>query len=53
MIEWNIFNDGYVPVIMGLSRVNQKDVFRAWYTVKGVVTSCIHRCIATSEIHEE
>ena len=48
MIEWNIFNDGYVPVITGLIRVNQNDILRACDASKGMARSCI----ATSEIHD-
>mmetsp|Transcript_34814 Transcript_34814/g.74144 ORF Transcript_34814/g.74144 Transcript_34814/m.74144 type:complete len:664 (+) Transcript_34814:187-2178(+) len=46
-----VFDDGYVPVIAGLSRANQKDIGRAWDAVKGAVRPRIHTFIATSEIH--
>ena len=29
-----VFPDGYVPVICGLSRANEKDILRAWDAVK-------------------
>lgn len=46
-----VFEDGYVPVIAGLSRANEKDIQRAWDAVKGAVRPRIHTFIATSEIH--
>mmetsp|Transcript_43009 Transcript_43009/g.73366 ORF Transcript_43009/g.73366 Transcript_43009/m.73366 type:complete len:655 (-) Transcript_43009:98-2062(-) len=46
-----VFDDGYVPVIAGLSRANQKDIQRAWDAVKGATRPRIHTFIATSEIH--
>ena len=46
-----VFEDGYVPVIAGLSRANEKDIARAWDAVKGAVRPRIHTFIATSEIH--
>ncbi|KAL3781176.1 hypothetical protein ACHAWO_010235 [Cyclotella atomus] len=46
-----VYEDGYVPVIAGLSRANQKDIARAWDAVKGAVRPRIHTFIATSEIH--
>ena len=30
-----VFEDGYVPVVCGLSRANEKDILRAWDAVKG------------------
>jgi len=46
-----VFEDGYVPVIAGLSRANEKDIARAWDAVKGAIRPRIHTFIATSEIH--
>jgi len=46
-----VFEDGYVPVVAGLSRANEKDIARAWDAVKGAVRPRIHTFIATSEIH--
>ncbi|KAL9181201.1 hypothetical protein ACHAXT_010006 [Thalassiosira profunda] len=46
-----VFEDGYVPVIAGLSRANQKDIQRAWDAVKGAVRPRVHTFIATSDIH--
>ncbi|KAL3799821.1 hypothetical protein HJC23_010471 [Cyclotella cryptica] len=46
-----VFEDGYVPVICGLSRANEKDIARAWDAVRGAVRPRIHTFIATSEIH--
>ena len=46
-----VFEDGYVPVIAGLSRANEKDIARAWDAVKGAVRPRIHTFIATSDIH--
>ena len=48
-----IYDDGYVPVIAGLSRANEKDIARAWDAVKGAVRPRIHTFIATSDIHME
>lgn len=46
-----LFDDGYVPVIAGLSRANEKDIQRAWDAVKGATRPRIHTFIATSDIH--
>ena len=46
-----VFDDGYVPVIAGLSRANEKDIQRAWDAVKGAERPRIHTFIATSDIH--
>ena len=46
-----VFEDGYVPVIAGLSRANEKDIGRAWDAVKGAARPRIHTFIATSDIH--
>lgn len=43
--------DGYVPVICGLSRCNEKDIRTAWEAVKYAVRPRIHTFIATSDIH--
>lgn len=48
-----VFDDGYVPVICGLSRANPKDIERAWGAVKGAKLPRIHTFIATSPIHME
>ena len=48
-----VFEDGYVPVICGLSRANPKDIERAWDAVKGAKLSRVHTFIATSPIHME
>lgn len=49
----DVFPDGYVPVICGLSRANEKDIKRAWDAVKGARLPRIHTFIATSPIHME
>ena len=48
-----VFDDGYVPVIAGLSRANAKDIERAWDAVKGAKRPRVHTFIATSPIHME
>lgn len=48
-----VFEDGYVPVICGLSRANPKDIERAWEAVKGAKMPRVHTFIATSPIHME
>lgn len=48
-----VFEDGYVPVICGLSRANPKDIQRAWDAVKGAKLPRVHTFIATSKIHME
>ena len=45
--------DGYVPVICGLSRANPKDIERAWEAVKPAQRPRVHTFIATSPIHME
>nr|XP_029145100.1 2-isopropylmalate synthase 2, chloroplastic isoform X1 [Arachis hypogaea] len=45
--------DGYVPVICGLSRCNEKDIRTAWEAVKYAKRPRIHTFIATSAIHME
>ncbi|KAK6255337.1 hypothetical protein SCA6_016642 [Theobroma cacao] len=45
--------DGYVPVICGLSRCNEKDIKAAWEAVKYAKRPRIHTFIATSGIHME
>ncbi|KAG7036701.1 2-isopropylmalate synthase 2, chloroplastic, partial [Cucurbita argyrosperma subsp. argyrosperma] len=45
--------DGYVPVICGLSRCNENDIRTAWEAVKYAKRPRIHTFIATSEIHME
>lgn len=44
-------DDGYVPVICGLSRCNEKDIRTAWDAVKYAKRPRIHTFIATSDIH--
>ncbi|KAJ1385831.1 Pyruvate carboxyltransferase [Sesbania bispinosa] len=44
---------GYVPVICGLSRCNEKDIRTAWEAVKYAKRPRIHTFIATSAIHME
>ncbi|GAX15489.1 2-isopropylmalate synthase [Fistulifera solaris] len=48
-----VFEDGYVPVICGLSRANPKDIETAWNAVKGAKLPRVHTFIATSPIHME
>ncbi|KAM7264987.1 hypothetical protein ACFE04_002670 [Oxalis oulophora] len=43
--------EGYVPVICGLSRCNEKDIKTAWEAVKYAKRPRIHTFIATSGIH--
>ncbi|KAK3183614.1 hypothetical protein Dsin_030900 [Dipteronia sinensis] len=45
--------DGYVPVICGLSRCNEKDISTVWEAVKYAKRPRIHTFIATSDIHLE
>ncbi len=47
----DVYDDGYVPVIAGLSRANEKDIQRAWDAVRGAARPRIHTFIATSDIH--
>jgi 2-isopropylmalate synthase len=49
----DVFEDGYVPVICGLSRANPKDIQAAWDAVKGAKRPRVHTFIATSPIHME
>ncbi|WVY94195.1 hypothetical protein V8G54_033283 [Vigna mungo] len=46
-------DDGYVPVICGLSRCNENDIRRAWDAVKHAKRPRVHTFIATSAIHME
>ena len=48
-----VFEDGYVPVICGLSRANPKDIQVAWDAVKAAKRPRVHTFIATSKIHME
>jgi len=48
-----VFDDGYVPVVAGLSRANEKDIQCAWDAVKGALRPRVHTFIATSPIHME
>jgi len=48
-----VFDDGYVPVVCGLSRANPKDIQCAWDAVKGAKLPRVHTFIATSPIHME
>ncbi|KAJ0976165.1 hypothetical protein J5N97_018130 [Dioscorea zingiberensis] len=43
--------DGYVPVICGLSRCNKSDIDAAWEAVRHAMRPRVHTFIATSEIH--
>jgi 2-isopropylmalate synthase len=49
----HVFDDGYVPVICGLSRASPKDIQVAWDAIKGAIRPRIHTFIATSKIHME
>jgi len=49
----DVHEDGYVPVICGLSRAFNKDIQRAWDAVKGAKRPRVHTFIATSPIHME
>ena len=44
-------DDGYVPVICGLSRAARPDIDAAWEGVRHALRPRIHTFIATSEIH--
>lgn len=44
-------DDGYVPVICGLSRTKLPDIDRAWEAVKFAKLPRVHTFIATSKIH--
>jgi 2-isopropylmalate synthase len=46
-----IDEDGYVPVICGLSRASKPDIDAAWEGVRHALRPRIHTFIATSEIH--
>jgi len=48
-----VFEDGYVPVICGLSRANFKDIQCAWDAVKSAKLPRVHTFIATSPVHME
>jgi len=48
-----VYEDGYVPVVCGLSRANPKDIQVAWDAVKGAKLPRVHTFIATSPIHME
>ena len=37
-----VFEDGYVPVVCGLSRANEKDIARSWDAVKGAKLPRVH-----------
>ena len=43
-----VYEDGYVPVICGLSRANKKDIDAAWEGVRHALRPRIHTFIATS-----
>jgi len=49
----DVLEDGYVPVICGLSRAFPKDIKCAWDAVKGAQLPRVHTFIATSKIHME
>jgi 2-isopropylmalate synthase len=44
-------DDGYVPVICGLSRTRERDLQVAWDAVKHAKRPRVHTFIATSQIH--
>jgi 2-isopropylmalate synthase len=46
-------DNGYVPVICGLSRCSEKDIRKSWEAVKHAKRPRIHTFIATSSIHME
>lgn len=46
-----VHEDGYVPVICGLSRTRENDLKTAWEAVKLAKRPRVHTFIATSEIH--
>ena len=48
-----VYPDGYVPVICGLSRANKKDIDAAWEGVRHAKRPRIHTFIATSKIRME
>jgi hypothetical protein len=47
----DVHEDGYVPVICGLSRTRFPDLERAWEAVRHAKRPRVHTFIATSEIH--
>ncbi|XP_057855193.2 2-isopropylmalate synthase 2, chloroplastic isoform X2 [Cryptomeria japonica] len=47
----HVDDDGYVPVICGLSRCNKADIDAAWEAVRWALRPRIHTFIATSDIH--
>lgn len=47
----DVHEDGYVPVICGLSRTKFADLERAWDAVRHAKRPRVHTFIATSEIH--
>nr|XP_025687483.1 probable 2-isopropylmalate synthase isoform X2 [Arachis hypogaea] len=49
----DVGDDGYVPVIVGIARCNQKDIETAWEAVKHAMRPKISTFIATSPIHME
>ncbi|GAV69939.1 HMGL-like domain-containing protein/LeuA_dimer domain-containing protein [Cephalotus follicularis] len=48
-----VADDGYVPVICGLCRCNERDIKAAWEAIKYAKRPRIHTFIATSGIHME
>lgn len=46
-----VHDDGYVPVICGLSRTRERDLQTAWDAVRHAQRPRVHTFIATSEIH--
>ena len=48
-----VADDGYVPVICGLSRTKKPDLESAWNAVKGARLPRVHTFIATSPVHME
>lgn len=49
----NVDENGYVPVICGLSRANKVDIDAAWEGVRHALRPRVHTFIATSPIHME
>ncbi|MED6156253.1 putative 2-isopropylmalate synthase [Stylosanthes scabra] len=49
----DVGDDGYVPVIVGVARCNEKDIETAWEAVKHAMRPKISTFIATSPIHME
>ena len=46
-----VYDDGYVPVICGLSQANEKDIRRAWDAVKSAKLPSVHTFIETGQMN--